>query len=147
MASAVQNLQMAIVEGKQSLTQLLRQTKLIAAKLNLKDIEEWVDLELNGYPDDVEPPASREFATNHIEIRNPVRGWQFAGNFSEVMKAYQPIADIENLAKGEQLTMPLRKNFEVRDSTGRSFGSEWPQRVVMAGSQFQHILDRVRNEL
>ena len=49
MSSAVQDLQKAIVEGKESLTQLLRKTKLIAAKLNLKDVEEWVDLELKGY--------------------------------------------------------------------------------------------------
>ncbi|HSY16677.1 MAG TPA: hypothetical protein VK815_00010 [Candidatus Acidoferrales bacterium] len=48
MSSAIHNLQMAIVDGKQSITQLLRQTKLIAAKLSLPDVEEWVDLELNG---------------------------------------------------------------------------------------------------
>jgi hypothetical protein len=50
MSSAVHNLQQAIVDGKTSITQLLRQTKLIAAKLDLSDVEQWVDLELNGYP-------------------------------------------------------------------------------------------------
>jgi AbiTii len=48
MSSAVHDLQMAIAEGKQPLTKLLRQTKLIAAKLNLEDVEAWVDLELGG---------------------------------------------------------------------------------------------------
>ena len=72
MSSAIHNLQVAIVEGKQSLTQLLRHTKLIAAKLNLRDVEEWVDLELNGYPSDKEHPAYREVTTDglliHIEV-------------------------------------------------------------------------------
>jgi hypothetical protein len=48
MSSAVHNLQQAIVDGKTPVTHLLRQTKLIAAKLDLSDVEEWVDLELNG---------------------------------------------------------------------------------------------------
>ena len=56
MSPSVHNLQKAIVSDQQSLTQLLRQTKLIAAKLNVEDVEQWVDLELNGYPKDADPP-------------------------------------------------------------------------------------------
>jgi hypothetical protein len=37
MSSAVHNLQMAISDGEQSLTQLLRRTKVIAAKLEVPD--------------------------------------------------------------------------------------------------------------
>ena len=48
MSSAVHKLQKAIVDGNLAVTQLLRQTKLIAAKLNLEDVEKRVDLELNG---------------------------------------------------------------------------------------------------
>jgi hypothetical protein len=44
------------VDGQQSLTQLLRQAKLIAVKLNLEDVEKWVDLGLKGYPPDAELP-------------------------------------------------------------------------------------------
>jgi hypothetical protein len=42
MSSAVHDLQKAISDGNQPLVQLLRQTKLIAAKLNLQDVETWV---------------------------------------------------------------------------------------------------------
>jgi hypothetical protein len=49
MSSAIQNLQKAILDPNQSLTQLLRQTKLIAAKLNLAEVERWVDCELRGF--------------------------------------------------------------------------------------------------
>jgi hypothetical protein len=68
MSSAVHNLQMAIVDGKKPITQLLRQTKLIAAKLNLSDVEEWVDFELNGYPDTKQPPEYRRITTSRLML-------------------------------------------------------------------------------
>lgn len=147
MSSAVQNLQKAIVSGGKSLTQLLRETKLIAAKLNLEDVEQWVDSELNGYFDKAEPPPYREFSTQAIEICNPIRGWEFAGHFHCKMKARQPIADIENLSRGKTLTLALTRNLPVHDSIGGTFGSHWPQRAVISGASFKHIVEAVTNEL
>jgi hypothetical protein len=147
MSSAVHNLQKAIVAGNQSLTQLLRQAKLIAAKLGLEDVEARVDLELNGYVGKAEPPAYREFATQAIQIRNPIRGWEFAGHFHRKMKARQPIADIENLATGETVCLNITRNLPVEDGIGGSFGSDWPQRAVISGASFKHILEAVTNEL
>jgi len=68
MSSAIQNLQKAILDPSQSLTQLLRQTKMIAGELNLTDVEKWVDLELRGYPADVEPPALRSDSMNTVRF-------------------------------------------------------------------------------
>jgi hypothetical protein len=147
MSSAVHNLQKAIVSGKQSVTQLLRETKLIAAKLNLVDVEQWVDFELKGYSESAAPPEYRVFATAYLEVRNPFHGWIFAGNFQLSLKARQPIAEIENLSKGEMLTITPPKQVPVRDSLGGTMGSNWPQRVVVAGSEFKNILEAVRNEL
>lgn len=52
MSSAIQDLQKAICNDH-SITQLLRQTKLIAVKLRVEDVERWVSFELNGYPQNV----------------------------------------------------------------------------------------------
>jgi hypothetical protein len=147
MSSAVHSLQKAIVAGNQPLTQLLRQAKLIAAKLGVQDVEAWVDLELNGYPDGTEPPAYREYATQAIQIRNPVRGWEFAGHLHIKTKARQPIADIENLSKEETLTLAITHNFPVNDSIGSGIASAWPQRALMSGASFKHILEAVTNAL
>ena len=112
MSSAVHNLQKAIVEGKQSLTHLLRQTKLIAAKLNLEDVERWVDLELNGYPEGTDPPEYRRFSTHSLEIHNPYQGgWQFAGNLNISLKAPQPIAEIERFSQGDSIGFPVAKTW------------------------------------
>src|SRR4051794_24066400 len=99
MSSAVHNLQKGILDGQRSLTQLLRETKIIAAKLNLKDVEEWVDLELHGYPDGKERPAYREVTTDRLLLRNPFRGWEHVGDVKRRFKAHQPIAEIEMLAQ------------------------------------------------
>jgi AbiTii len=147
MGSAVQNLQMAIVEGKQSLTQLLRQTKLIAAKLNLADVEEWVDLELNGYPDGKIRPEYRAVTTDKLLLHNPYRGWQYVGDVKQTIRTHQPIAEIEILAQEEQVSFTPEKNYPITDGLGTSTGSNWPQRVIVNPTQFKGILEAVRNEL
>src|SRR6266404_4299633 len=148
MSSAIHNLQKAILDPNQSLTQLLRQTKLIAAKLNLEDVEKWVDLELNGYPPETEPPKYREFTTESLMIHNHYRGgWVYAGDFHNTIKAKMPIAAMEELSKQKTVSYPLKKNLPIVDDTGSSFGSDWPQRVTTSGMKFKHILESVRNEL
>jgi hypothetical protein len=147
MSSAVHNLQMATVEGKQPLAQLLRQTKLIAAKLSLRDVEEWVDLELDGYPSDKELPEYRTVSTDKLMLRNPYRGWEHVGDVKRRVGVHQPIAEIETLAKEEEITFTPEKNFGVTDSLGTSMATRWPQRVTINPSQFTGIVEAVRNKL
>ena len=101
MSSAVHSLQKAIVDGKQSLTQLLMQTKLMAAKLGLPDVEKWVDCEVRGYPESVHPPPYRTATTMHLETQNPIHGWRFAGTVEIPIPMAKPIGEIEILSKGE----------------------------------------------
>lgn len=148
MSSAVHKLQMDIVEGKKSMTQLLRQTKLIAAKLDLKDVENWVDNELNGYSKLKDCPAYREVLTEGLVIHNPYRrGWQFVGDLKQRLKILQPIADIEVLAESDNPVMRPPTNFPITDSEGSDSGSEWPQRITFNKGEFKGILEAVRNEL
>jgi hypothetical protein len=147
MSSAVQNLQKAIVGGQKSLTQLLRETKLIAAKLYLEDVEKWVDLELNGYPAEMDTPKYREVRTDRLLIHNPYRGWQYAGDVRDVIAMQQPIAEIEMLSKEEQITFTPRKKFAITDGLGSTMGSQWPQRVTMSSGQLKGLVEAVKNEL
>lgn len=146
MSSTVHNLQEAITSGQQSLTQLLRQTKLIAAKLNLEGVEEWVDLELSGYAEGTEPPDYRQPLTHSLEVHNASRGsWQFAGNLNYTLKVRQPLGEIEKFAREDRVPFPVSKNFSIKNDFGDSFGSDWPQRFVVAGSQFKSIIEAVAN--
>ena len=147
MGSAVLNLQKAIVQGNQSLTQLLQQTKLIAAKLNLADVETWVDYELKGYPKGIELPKYREVITSHLEVRNPVHGWDFAGNLNLHLPIPYSISEIETLSKGAMATTTLSKKVPVRDSLGTGLGCDWSQRVAIPGTEFKKVAEAVRNKL
>ena len=42
-----------------SVRQLLRRMKIAASKLKLGELEEWVEHELGGYPDDAQLPSYR----------------------------------------------------------------------------------------
>jgi hypothetical protein len=67
-------LQADVLDPKTSIADLLRKVKLVAAKLNLDDVLEWVDHELNGYSNDATLPAYRDL-TGHVKFLNPIQGW------------------------------------------------------------------------
>jgi hypothetical protein len=148
MSSAVHSLQKGIATSQKSLTQLFREAKLIAGKLGLNDIETWVDREMKGYPPNLQPPEYRAYTSYSIEVRNPMRGWGFAGHFAEKFYSHEPISAVEDLSKsGEMLTMTLARQFAVRDSIGGSMGANWPQRVTIPASEYKNIVEAVKNEL
>src|ERR1051325_6985911 len=130
MSSAVHNLQKAILDPKQSLIQLLRHTKLIASKLNLEDVEKWVDCELRGYPEDIHPPAYRTVTTMYLETHNPVYGWRLAGNVEIPIPIAKPITEIENLSSDELAITTFPEQLPVRNSLGQI--SDRPQRLIIA---------------
>ena len=143
-SASVHSLQESLTSGQPSLTQLLRQTQLIAAALNLPDIQHWVDLELNGYADDADPPGYRKIFVHSLEIYNAERDvWQFAGDLNYGLKARQPIAEIEKFSREERVNFPVSKNFSIKNDFGDSFGSDWPQRFVVAGSQYKLVTEAV----
>jgi hypothetical protein len=143
-SASVHSLRLSITSGQPSLAQLLRQTQLIAARLNLPDIQHWVDLELNGYADDADPPGYRKVFVHSLEIYNSERDvWQFAGDLNYGLKARQSIAEIEKFSRVERVVFPVSKNFSIKNNFGDAFGSDWPQRFVVAGSQYKLVTEAV----
>jgi hypothetical protein len=144
MGSAVINLQKAILAGEPSLTQLLRLTKVVAAKLTLNKVQSWVDLELGGYPIALEPPDYRQVFTESLEVYNAHRGaWQFAGNLNFALKVRQPIAEIERFSREDRIAIPIAKNFPIKNDFDDSFGSDWAQQFIIAGSQYGLVVEAV----
>ena len=110
----------------------------------MPDIQQWVDLELNGYADDADPPGYRKIFVHSLEIYNAERDvWQFAGDLNYGLKARQPIAEIEKFSREERVNFPVSKNFSIKNNFGDSFGSDWPQRFVVVGSQYKLVTEAV----
>ena len=105
-----------------------------------------MDLELTGFAEDAEPPTSKVF-TNRLEIYNSHRDvWQFAGNLNYALKARQPIAEIEAFARRKCIDFPVAKNFSIKNDSGDSFGSDWPQRFVVLGSEYKLSSERWQSD-
>lgn len=72
--SLVHQLQAEAIDDTKSLSSLLMKAKLVASKLALEDIAEWIEFELNGYPRRMDVPDYRRFKCLP-EAWNPFRGW------------------------------------------------------------------------
>jgi hypothetical protein len=71
------------LNSETQIASLLRMAKAIAVKLDLKDVDEWMTHELNGYPSDAFIPDYRKIRCelkaihpNHGYIPAPVPNWQ-----------------------------------------------------------------------
>lgn len=60
--SLLQDIQDAAVDSKTDLATLLRKLKLLAARIGSREIEDWVKLESDGYPEGVPVPDYRVWA-------------------------------------------------------------------------------------
>lgn len=147
MSSLVTELQRHAIDSKKSVTELLRMVKLIAAKLDLPEIKGWVDSELNGYTDASTLPAYRWINATAVEVRNPVRGWQFAGHVNRRLPVLQPISQVEELAKSE-CAFPLvgANKLPMMDQIG-SRHDEWPQQMRIDSTKISGVLDAIRNKV
>jgi hypothetical protein len=105
--------------GDEPVNRLLRKVKVIAARAEVPVLEEWVDHELGGYPEEAALPDYRGpfdvQAFGHFtgpfqsEIKNaPIPGGSFPESFSWLfeLEFRQPIAELESLAAGKALHSP-----------------------------------------
>lgn len=74
MGSIVLELQNEIVSSNCDVVNILRKAHLIASKLKLADFDQWIQHELNGYPDPESCPEYRK-VRGSLKTFNPYRGW------------------------------------------------------------------------
>lgn len=72
--SLVYQLQSEAIDDSASISSLLMKAKLVAAKLGLEDLTEWIEHELGGYPSREQVPSYRRFQCKP-EAFNPYVGW------------------------------------------------------------------------
>lgn len=73
MDSLVLELQKDVLDQSIYLPDLLRKALLVSRKLKIKDIEEWLNDELNGY--EAQSVPSYRIITGELKAFNPYRGW------------------------------------------------------------------------
>jgi len=153
MGSIVKQLQKDILNPQKRLTEILRTAKLIAAKLDLKDISDWIDKELNGYGKAVRDdlPAYRRVRGGALKIFNPYRGWDHVMDIKDVeMPVGDSATELEDLvSSGNELciTPPMHIPVHTTDGILEYEFNQFRQVIAIPNSRFKRLLDAVREEV
>jgi hypothetical protein len=75
MSSLVEELQRESLSQSVSVDELLRKAKVVAEKLGVYEIRDWIDRELHGYAQNDEFPEYRKISSE-FQAFNPYHGWQ-----------------------------------------------------------------------
>lgn len=155
MASIVLELQRDALNRTVPVSDLLRKALVVARKLGLTEMQQWLELELNGYGASEQCPQYRE-VTGRVMGWNPYRGWIPVG-FDDAeeqrrlsaRKCGQSIAELESLVndatKGAGYHMPFPVDQTLRLSSGMSLRTQlslFTQKAALVG-----IIDAVRNSV
>lgn len=151
MSSLVLELQRDALEKTVPTTDLLRKAMVVARKLRVTDIEQWISHELNGYPEGAEVPSYR-YLRGEPKVFNPYNGWiplmisdaKRAELFSK-RGTSQSIAELENIALGDGDFVYMRYPKRTEQSLMKGMDIPMEPALVVSNSQVHGILDRVRN--
>ncbi|TYR34881.1 hypothetical protein FY036_03410 [Mesorhizobium microcysteis] len=154
MSKLIESIQHDAIDPTVRVSTLLRKVKLAAAKLQLPEVEEWVENELNGYKGKV--PPYRQIRGSPRAF-NPYNGWIPIGGDPKTVKAIstastkQSVAAIEELItstkSGDALQQPLPP--EVINALNRNaeFGGFGDMAIFVGRADVAAILDVVRNKV
>ncbi|MEQ9485293.1 AbiTii domain-containing protein [Coleofasciculus sp. F4-SAH-05] len=123
MGSLVLELQRDALNPEISVLVLLRKALFVARKVNIQEFQQWVEKELNGYPEKSDIPQYR-FMFGELKAHNPYHGWipvrvpsQIHDSISK-RPIHQPISEIETLVKNKNaslITMPPKLEELLRE--------------------------------
>lgn len=154
MRPLVIELQHDAMKNETSITELLRKAYVVSKKLKIPDFEQWIKLELDGYPHDSDIPEYRT-AKGSVEYFNPYRGWKpitFGDSKDEeyfsVRKVTQRIAEIESLLSETpkdrgHLQIPFTA--EEQNTLCEGMGERFQVTLMTPPTNLVRIVDGVRN--
>ena len=155
MSSIVIELQRDAMSQQVPITDLLRRAYVVAKKLKVREFEEWINSEMNGYGDTSsdQVPGYRNLHGTVMAL-NPYHGWRpimFENNKHEknlsTRKNSQSVSEIEHLVestkKGEtlQVAYPGSVAQELMDA----IGLDMQPALHISSAALVRILDTVRN--
>lgn len=153
MSGLVSELQRACLDSSVRTAELLEKAYVVARKLGIKEFEDWLSKEINGYKNDDEIPEYR-FVSGQVKVWNPFHGWipviAEDPKFQEAINrrpTSQPIGQLENAVirshSGNNLTMTFTPEQEqLILGTDSLFANP---RLHLSPGVVQGIVDKVRH--
>lgn len=155
MNSVVLELQKEVTRADCDVVSVLRRAHLIASKLDLREFDQWIVKELNGYGFQNEAPDYRS-VSGQLKAYNPYNGWipvMLNEPDLEVKiccpKMINSISEIVSLCKadGSRLIMPLPS--EVQKTLNDMSNNPFPMQMALHVSKTaaEDIIEQVKNTL
>lgn len=154
MSSLIEELQRDALDWRIPVTQLLQKCRVVATKLNVKELADWVQMELDGYAGQSAVVPEYRHVSGIPQVFNPYRGYQPL-EFGDVkmqkmlskMPFYHPISEIEHMASQEKnslhFTFPPETEHVLRQ--GIQFSLQPSLNINV--SQLKRIIEAVRGRI
>jgi hypothetical protein len=149
--SIVLELQQQAIDSNSDILSLLRKALLVARKLGLKDLQEWIDNELNGYKDISKIPTYRQI---HGELKawTPYNGWitvvmpddECEKTFSQ-RRLFDSIPSLYSLLNEKRLVIPV--NASGAAIISRLTGFETKYILQISPNAINDIIEQVKNKI
>lgn len=155
MGSIVLELQNEIVSPNCDIVNVLRKSHLIASKLKLTDFDQWIQYELNGYPDQESCPEYRKIRGS-LKAFNPYRGWistliqdnEFEKKICEI-KLVNSISEIISLCESSENGLISEFSGEQLVFFNKMFDTPLPMRYSLhiPTTAVKDIKEKVKNTI
>ena len=152
MDSLVLELQREAMDSSVPIADLLRKAKTVAVKLDIKEFQDWIEKESNGYSKAEDLPDYRKIIGEGKAL-NPYHGWQpivFSrskiAEYFNTCYIFQPVSTIESSLKSESTFFTLNYSPEAEKNLQNATtgpGLEITRHIDP--SQMVGIIERVRN--
>ncbi len=155
MSSIVIDLQNEITSSECDVVKILRRAHVIAVKLGLKEFDQWISYELNGYPNQESCPDYRK-VRGVLKAFNPYRGWiptlipdaELEKTICE-QRVPNSISEIITLCKNAENGLISEFSGEQLELFNQMFNSHLPMRYALhiSGASVMDIIEKVKNTI
>ena len=139
-------------EGK-SLISILRKARLIAAKLELTDLSDWIDQETDGYNCSIKEFPYHRKGSGQPKFLNPYRGWcplrtstDWIGEQLHTVYLFQPVAELEHMLKNGDETLVISMFAPLEEIVQQQLPTPMQVGIHFSKAQIVKALDFTRNK-
>ena len=150
MNSIIIDLEEEALQSNTDIITLLRKSKVIAHKLQLKEFEEWTNNELNGYGGKKIPDY--RYLYGELKAWNPYYGWipvisDGSLDFLKSLPSSESISELIDLAKSKDRLITICFNDAINSKLNECVDSLLKTKYALIVSTYQiyAIIERVKN--
>lgn len=150
----VLELQRDCIDTNAPVSSILRKTRLIAVKLDLDTLQEWLTSELNGYECGLQDLPNYRKGVGQPMFKNPYRGWcpimtdnGFIGQTIRTVHLSQSASELEQLLESGSGTLVMTYDPVIQEVIQKQLPTRMECGLHFSRSQITSALDFVRTKV